>query len=245
MGKTLSNTYVTCKDDIAAASRESGEYLCMIDRVSGKKSQRKVSFNILELRKSVHDVIPPSVFLIAAPIKKQRMKIMVEKATELNAHTIIPLITQNVNNSVDISTLQRSIVQATEQGERLVPPLLANAAHIKDFFDEDGYLILKTATDKYILNYLVCSARSDLISHYVEPLHRAVSTICTDRSSTDSFLAASPLAVIIGPEGGFTSSEMQLFEGKKNVKFVSLGQNVLRSETAALAALAVIQMLSR
>lgn len=216
-----------------------GEYLCRLDEVQDKKrSDKRATFRVLGLKRAPISKNAIHTTLLFAPIKKPRMKNMVEKATELNTSSFIPLITQHTNIAMDTSSLQISIIQAAEQCERMSMPTLYPPIRMNDLIEEDGYLVHKSGSETVSRCYLVCSARSDSEESTVLSLHDALAKI-----QRDSNLSVLPLAVVVGPEGGFAENEMAQFSNKTNVHFVTLGRNVLRSETAATVALGYLHLL--
>lgn len=198
-------------------------------------------FDVVSLQRTCSDTVIPTTLLLAAPLKKPRLKTMIEKATELNMHAFIPLITQNTNNTVDSSGLITCMIQATEQSERMSPPLLHSPIHLaSDFVTNDDCILLPQIASHPMYYYLICCARADNADSNAVSLPTALHCIRNDPAVSNM-----PLAVMVGPEGGFTDHELSQFSGKRNVTFVSLGHNVLRSETASLVSLGLIHMLER
>ena len=187
----------------------------------------------------------PSVHLFFAPIKKQRVKLLFEKATELGVNRLIPVLTQNTNEkwnsgvggglgltsdddgggiSDDSGSLGRILVESAEQCERLSIPVVdaptTLTAMLSRFQNEHPHSRL-----------LVCKERSSLFPPRPKPILVALQDFCTSPSSQ--------LCLLVGPEGGFTDAEFSDMSSREFVQFVSLGDSILRAETAALKALSV------
>jgi 16S rRNA (uracil1498-N3)-methyltransferase len=184
-----------------------GEFLARIEAVDKKA----VTFTIEQsLRKP--RVAPRKIHLLFAPIKKERMDFLIEKAVELGATDLHPVLTQNTDiRKINEERLQAQMIEAAEQCERMDIPAL----HAVD----DLFKILAL----WNRNIPVVAA---LERFGADPL--LVQTISGD------------CAVLIGPSGGFTQDEKEKLAALGFVRPVSLGENILRSETAAAAALAIL-----
>jgi 16S rRNA (uracil1498-N3)-methyltransferase len=164
----------------------------------------------------------PAVTLAQAMLKGDRMDWIIQKATELGVAGIVPLVSGRVIARPRPSRLlpqrqrwQRIAMEAAQQSERWEIPLMAAPCEAAAFFA--GH---QTAT----LN-LILSARG---------LHQSLSAIMLPCDP------ASSIAIAVGPEGGWTSEELgQALE--QGFLPVTLGERILRSETAALAVLSILQ----
>ena len=222
-------------DMIRVFNPNNGEYLCEIIDIDKDKKRRKSSslLRILIKEQLKLPVLSPSLvsvpLLYMAPIKKQRMKILLEKVTELGIDDIIPVVTQNtekasiINSNNDDSgngQYERILIESSEQCERLSIPTLHQTLELED--------LLKSSDDDTIL--LVCRERYQ----GGVPLLSFLNQLSSSKSSFKT------LGLLVGPEGGFTQEEFETMSKCKSVKFVSLGDNVLRAETAAINAISVI-----
>lgn len=156
----------------------------------------------------------PDITLMFAPIRKHRTSFIIEKATELGVRTLQPVLTERTQSrrfSTDKARLQA--IEAAEQTERLDVPDIAEAQPLKD--------ILAWWRDKPIL---FADEAGDAMR-----VESAVKDI------------AAPLAILIGPEGGFTEEERRELRAMDCVTPVSLGPRILRADTAALALLSLWQ----
>ncbi|RYG95305.1 RsmE family RNA methyltransferase, partial [archaeon] len=111
-------------ESLRVFNEQDGEFLAQISVIKERRFIKVFAKVVSLLRKPVYSN-KPEVCLVFAPIKRDRMKIMVEKATELGISILQPVITQNTNHDLDkAESLQKVIMQSVEQSERLVPPLL-------------------------------------------------------------------------------------------------------------------------
>jgi 16S rRNA (uracil1498-N3)-methyltransferase len=157
----------------------------------------------------------PDIWVLASPVKKEAFDLMIEKACELGAKTFIPVICEHtVVHKLNQERLQAVAVEAAEQSERL------DVMTVQPITDLRKYLRSYT----YDRKLMFCIERVTVPS-LVETALR---------------IAKKPLAVLIGPEGGFSPQELDFISTFDYVLPVSLGTRVLKSETALIAALAVI-----
>ena len=164
----------------------------------------------------------PDLWLCFAPIKRARIDLIAEKATELGVSVLQPVLTQHTAvERVNVERLQANAREAAEQTERLsVPEVRAPVELMKLLADWPGGRRL-----------LMCDETGG-----GPPIAEALAAL-------DKDARAAPWAIVIGPEGGFAAGELDALRRIKNVTSVGLGPRILRADTAALAALAVWQAL--
>jgi 16S rRNA (uracil1498-N3)-methyltransferase len=159
----------------------------------------------------------PDLWLLFAPIKHARIDYLVQKATELGASRLVPVITERTMVArVNTERLQANAVEAAQQTGRLSLPEVASPATL--FAALDGWP----------------SARRVMLadeSGAGTPILAALSALPP----------GAPWAVLIGPEGGFAPQELDALRKLPFVTSVSLGPRLLRADTAAVAALACWQ----
>ena len=158
------------------------------------------------------------LWLLAAPIKRDRIDWLVEKATELGVARILPVATERaVVDRLNLDRLNAHAREAAEQCERLdlppIDPLRPLAA------------VLAALEDERLV--LFCDERGEA------PMLSAAAAGVAG--------VARPLALLVGPEGGFSPGERHAIRAHPNTLAVSLGPRILRAETAAIAALAIVQ----
>ena len=168
--------------------------------------------NIEILEKTKPTCVPGDIWLIFCPLKKTRTDFLIEKSTELGLRKFLPTISDKTQTkTVSMNRCKKNIVEAVEQcGGTFIPEILPVNPLAK---------IIQTLPKDRILVFCDESLES--------------------RNINDCLLKEKPekVALLVGPEGGFSDSERKLFRTKKNVLPVSLGNRILRAETAAVVAL--------
>ncbi len=169
----------------------------------------------------------PDLDLLFAPVKRHATDLIVEKATELGVRRIRPVITQRtIAETVRLDRLQSIAREAAEQTERSDAPEICeplSLARALDSWDTTRPLIYADeAGDDESAAWGGATGRAP-------PINDAL-----PKQST-------ALALLIGPEGGFTSEERRMLRALPFVVPVSLGPRILRAETAVIAALSIIQ----
>jgi 16S rRNA (uracil1498-N3)-methyltransferase len=157
--------------------------------------------------------LPPDLWLVFAPIKKARTDFIVEKAVELGAARILPVQTRHTNSErIRQDRLQAHAIEAAEQcGATYVPEV----------------------ADLIALDKLLAKWPEDRRLYWCD--ETALGQPATLAPATG------PAAILIGPEGGFSTEESAKLRARPNVTALSLGPRILRADTAAVAALALWQ----
>jgi 16S rRNA (uracil1498-N3)-methyltransferase len=161
----------------------------------------------------------PDLHYLFAPLKQARLDYMVGKAVEMGAGRLRPVLTQHTQvTRLNLERMEANAIEAAEQCGILSLPVI------------DEPVGLKTLVQSWPEH---------------EPQRRIV--FCDeDETGSDPLailaaLAPAPLAVLIGPEGGFSAEERDLLRGQAFVTALPLGPRILRADTAAVAALALVQ----
>lgn len=166
--------------------------------------------------------VEPDIWLLFAPIKRAPLDFMVQKAVELGASRLWPVMTRHTDvNRVNIERIQSTAMEAAEQCERLTMPTVSNPTALPDALSgwpEDRRL-------------LVCAETGA-----TRPI-----TAVLEELKPGAGEKSPKMAVLVGPEGGFEASELDAIRNLPFVTPTGLGPRVLRAETAALAALACWQ----
>ena len=152
------------------------------------------------------------LWLCFAPLKKTATDFVVAKATELGVAAIQPVTTRHSGTvRINRDRLRATAIEAAEQTERLDVPEIRPAATLQALLDRwpAGRALLVAAE----------SGESRPIADIVPEI------------------AGRPVAVLVGPEGGFAKSELDGLRELPFVRAVGLGPRILRADTAALAAL--------
>lgn len=161
---------------------------------------------------------PGDLWLLFAPLKRARIDFLVEKATELGVSALHPVATERtVVERLNLERLAANAVEAAEQTERLSVPEILPPQPLRRRLE--GWSASR--------RLLLCDE-----SGTAPPMAEVLAHV-----------PAGPLAVLVGPEGGFSQTELDALRKLPFVSPVGLGPRVLRADTAALAALAVLQAL--
>lgn len=197
-------------DEIRCFNSSDGEFLCQITQQDKKKS-------VIKVGKQLRLPEPAgNLWLVFAPLKKDKTDFVIEKAVELGVSKIIPVLTKFTNtDKIKIERFRAQAIEAAEQCERLSIPEISEAVELDR--------LLKDWNESRILFFMDERRKG-------EPIVQAFKG-----------KAGCPAAVLIGPEGGFSEDEAEKLTKQKFVKNVSLGPRILRAETAAAASLAVWQ----
>ena len=164
----------------------------------------------------------PPLILAQALLKGEKMGWIIQKATELGITTIIPLITERViiklsgkQGETHQTRWKRIALEAAQQSERWNVPNILPLQSFQKFLN-----------DSQTRQHLFLVERDEGRSLLTIP-------VSTDKSGE-------PITVIIGPEGGWSEREIEAARSQEYL-FASFGKEILRAETASLAALAILQ----
>jgi len=148
----------------------------------------------------------PGPSIVCALINPNKFSIMVEKITELGVKNIYPVITDYTQyKTFNKQKVEQIIIQACEQSKRLTVPKIHETVKLKDFL---GNL---SENQKILVG--------------VERENVAKMSHCIEKD----------IIFAVGPEGGFSDREVELFNTIAAVNLAYFGRNILRSETAAVA----------
>lgn len=203
-----------------------GEWDVRISDVQGKRA----SLEPVSLVRAQPGVPASAPVLLFAPVKKAETDFIVEKATELGASRISPVLTERTQTrTVRLDRFQKIALEAAEQTERL------------DLPEVEDLQPLSKALDALAANTVVifCDERGD----DRDAPWGGESGRAGPIADVFAGLGDKPVAILIGPEGGFTPEERDWLRSRDDTAAVSLGPRILRAETAAVAALSVWQAL--
>lgn len=159
---------------------------------------------------------PCDLHYLFAPLKVGRIDYLIQKAVEMGAGVLQPVMTQHVQGKItNLDRLQANAIEASEQCGILAIPEVRQPVKLRDLLD----------TWPSSRRIIYCD-EGDEGQNPLPVLSRI-----KDRE----------LALLIGPEGGFSEEERQLLRNHESVTPIPLGPRILRADTAAVAALAVIQ----
>jgi 16S rRNA (uracil1498-N3)-methyltransferase len=151
-----------------------------------------------------------------APLKHARLDYMVQKAVEMGASVLAPVLTQHTQVSrVNLDRMRANVIEAAEQC---------------------GILSVPEVREPLALDRWLADLPAERIVIFCDEEVEARDPIESLRGAP-----AGSLALLIGPEGGFHEAERRILLARSNVVRLSLGPRILRADTAAVAALALVQ----
>ena len=151
------------------------------------------------------------LWLAFSPIKSNYFNFMIQKATELGITKFVPIIFERtVVRKLNKERLEKVIIEATEQSNRINIPTLEDATNLEDF--------LKSSE----MNLIFTDLNSDNKKVDLEKL--------TNK----------PVCIVVGPEGDFSENERGKILSFKDVQAIKINENILRSETAVISAISII-----
>ena len=156
------------------------------------------------------------IWLAFSPIKSNYFNFMIQKATELGVTKFLPIIfDRTVVRKINKDRLQKIIIEASEQSNRINVPLIEKPQNLKKFLSENKDKIDLIFTD---LN--------------------------TQNKNLDvKKLSKKPVCLVIGPEGDFSETEREEILSFDGVIPIKINENILRAETAAISAISIINYL--
>lgn len=160
----------------------------------------------------------PDIWLLFAPVKKDQTDFIIQKATELGASKIMPVITRfTMAEKVKTERFEAQSIEASEQCRRVDLPEIGDAVPLTKLTDNWD-------TER-ILYFMDETGQAETVMRAFDP----------------NFKKA---AILVGPEGGFCEEELNRLRGLSFARGAVLGKRILRAETAAAAALTAWQMIA-
>ena len=173
---------------------------------------------------------PLDLHFIFAPLKHARLDYLVQKAVEMGVSRLQPVITRHTQVSrLNIERMHANAIEAAQQCGVMALPEIKEPVSFKS--------IAGTADADRLLVF--CDEDADVkdpVAVLAAARPQAVALLPAETARR-----APPLAVLIGPEGGFSEDEREALSRRPNVVRLSLGPRILRADTAAVAALALVQ----
>ena len=150
-------------------------------------------------------------------VKKNPMEIILQKATELGVSRITPIISERTEvKELNYERAKKIVIEATEQSNQLNPPELSKVIKLKDF--------LEKLDDESKFLFADVNSQNNLQKKDVEG----------DTLKT----------ILIGPEGDFSPSEREFILAKTNTTSFSISKNILRSDTAVISAISLVNFIN-
>ena len=171
----------------------------------------------------ISDIQASDIQVLFAPVKKARLDYMVQKATEMGASSLMPVMTHYTQKArLNYDRLKANMVEAAEQCNLLHVPALHEAMDLEQALES---LSQNTAS-----------------RHVVFCDEGAGPSLTPDMRKSLEDLKNQAVAILIGPEGGFSPEERRILLARPDTLAISLGPRILRADTALVAALSLCQM---
>ena len=179
------------------------------------QTYEKEGVKIKILKKSRDKKNEHNIWLAFTPIKQNPLTFMIQKGTELGVQKFIPILSERTAvKDINIERVKKIIIESAEQSNRISIPEITKLKTLKNFiysFPQKGCLVF-------------CD-------------------INCDKNNLKNILSKKnlgPICILIGPEGDFSENERKLIIDLKQSKPISLAKNILRAETAAIAAVTLV-----
>ena len=154
---------------------------------------------------------PKELWLVFSPIKSNYFNFMIQKATELGVTKFLPVIfDRTIVRKINKERLEKVIIEATEQSNRINVPIIEESQSLDLFLKNNK-------TDLILTDLNTTNKKIDL-----------------------NQITSNPTCVIIGPEGDFSEKEREQILKYKGVQSIKINENILRSETAVISALSIV-----
>ena len=156
-----------------------------------------------------------NIWLAFSPIKQNSLNFLIQKGTELGVQKFFPILSERtIVREVNIKRIKKIIVEASEQSNRISVPEIDKPELLKSFltrFPKNGCLIF-------------CDINSN---------QNNLKNILEKRIE-------GPICLLIGPEGDFSQNERKMIINLNQTHSITLAKNILKAETAALSAIAIV-----
>ena len=205
----LTNVMRRKRDDILSIFNEvHGEFTGKIIN----DSKRNLTIKLLQKIKDPEKKV--DIWVIFAPVKKSSTDFIIQKATELGASCLVPIITERtITRNINLKRMQEIVIEASEQCERITIPEIKPIQKLAD---------------------VICSWNKNRKIFYGDETERNQKE---ERCFNHQTLFNPSGAILIGPEGGFAQNEISFLKSKEFVVPINLGPRILRSETAVISGL--------
>ena len=201
----ISKVMRTKENEIFSLFNSSGEWEAKILNITKSIVEFEITNQIRQKENQ------KELWLAFSPIKSNYFNFMIQKATELGITKFVPIIFERtVVRKLNKERLEKVIIEATEQSNRINIPILEDATNLEDF--------LKSSE----MNLIFTDLNSENKKVDLEKL--------TNK----------PVCIVVGPEGDFSENERGKILSFKDVQAIKINENILRSETAVISAISII-----
>ena len=201
---------------------KSGDELLLFNGIDGeflgKVAGSEKKQTIIQVHAKQRDQSKPSnISLAFCPLKGQRLDFLIQKCTEVGLKSFIPVISDHtIVRNVNENRLKKIIIESSEQSDQLNIPQVVSALNLEEF--------LHSLKKEDVVLFGDISSKNNDLTQLIE-----------DKSKN--------YILFIGPEGDFSPKEREIILKNDKFKSFSLGKNILRSETAAMAGLVLLNFL--
>ena len=193
------------ENEVFSLFNKNGEWEAKILRISKNIVEFKTSKQLRQKEST------KELWLAFSPIKSNFQNFMIQKATELGVTKFLPVIfDRTVVRKINTERLEKIVIEASEQSNRLNVPEIEKAQNLKKFLKSNSIDLIFT----------------DLNSN--------------NKKIEKTKFSNKPICIIIGPEGDFSEHERQEILSFKGVQALKINDNILRSETAVISAISII-----
>ena len=155
-----------------------------------------------------------NIWLAFTPIKSNFFSFMIQKATELGVTKFIPTITdRTIVRKINYERIEKIIIEASEQSNRIKVPKVEKVQNLNSFLEKNN--------NKINIIFGDLNTKNQNLDPKIKKEDK-------------------PICIIIGPEGDFTESERGKILNFKSVQSLKINNNILRTETAAISALSIV-----
>ena len=202
-----------------------GQVITVLDGITGEYHaeivKKEPNTGIIQIKEKNSDLKkPPDLWLFFSPLGKNRTEWVIEKATELGVRRIIPVITsRTVKKNLKMSRLRTIMIEALEQ---------CRGTYLPDLSDP---ISLSQCLSLWPSNRTLIFCDESLLRR-------------EDKIAFKKWQKENSFAILIGPEGGFTNCEKQSIRENNSTVSISLGPQILRADTAAVAAISILQYIN-
>ena len=195
------------ENEVFSLFNSTGEWEAKILNIS----KNIVEFNVRKQLRKKENI--KEIWLAFSPIKSNYFNFMIQKATELGVTRFIPIIfDRTIVRKINKERLEKIIIEATEQSNRINIPTLEKPQNLKNFLSNN-------------------SKKIDLVFTDLNTSKKKLEVGKEDNK---------PLCAVVGPEGDFSEKERELILNFKDVKQININQNILRAETATISIISII-----
>ena len=193
------------ENEVFSLFNRNGEWEAKILKISKSIVEFKITKQLRQKENT------KELWLAFSPIKSNYQNFMIQKATELGVTKFLPVIfDRTVVRKINKERLEKIIVEASEQSNRINVPIIEDAQDLSSFLKSNSIDLIFT----------------DLNSN--------------NNKIDKSKLTDKPACIIVGPEGDFSEAEREEILTFKGAQPIKINENILRSETAVISAISII-----